>query len=148
MLQGAGIILGGQHFKKLYEKCMDGVGKKYGLTRAEIDLLLYLRHSSDRTASAAADYLMQARSNVSKNVEELTRRGLIQGTRNEKDRRCVRLQLLPVAEPLLDDAETALNRFYDRLMTGFSPEEKCQLQDMLKRLDVNIRAEMTRREDD
>ena len=68
-------LVTGKSLKKAYGKYMEGIGEQYGLSRMEIDVLLFLYNNPGHdTASDLVELRSIAKSYVSMAVESLTRK--------------------------------------------------------------------------
>ena len=88
-----------QQFQKTYERLLGCTAESCGVSRIELDILLFLRNNPGcDTAHDIVRIRRIAKSHVSKAVELLCRRGYLSAETDKTDRRIVRLRLLPAAE--------------------------------------------------
>ena len=75
-------------FTKLYDDILQPVGEKYHLTRAELDILLFLANNPqyDRAADII-EVRKVAKSHVSASVKELLAKGYLKGTYDDGNQR-------------------------------------------------------------
>lgn len=126
--------------KDLYGRFMAPVCKKHGLTRTELDVLLFLANNPAwDTASQIAARQHITKSHVSISVRGLQERGLLSGRHLDSDRRTVHLKLEAAAEPAAADGKAAQSRFFEAMLEGFSPEDWTRLQAYIGRINDNLR---------
>ena len=88
------LLTGRLAIKRLYDHEMAPLMARFTLTRMELDVLLFLSNNPGLdTAAEIVQLRMLTKSHVSKAVDHLTERGLIQQARDEKNRRRVHLTL-------------------------------------------------------
>ncbi len=133
-------LLTGSQFKRLYEKKIKTMATRCGLTPAEINVLLFLANNPGcNTAKDISEMRMLPKSCVSKAVDSLTRQGLLTGRADEKDRRILRLFILPAAEGIVKSARTAQEEFFLDIFRDFSQEERRTLDVLTKKLIYNMK---------
>ena len=105
-----------QRLRHRYEAGLRPAAQEYGLTRNEIDVLLFLANNPGLdTASDIVSLRGLSKSHVCKSVDDLTRRGYLAGRVDDRDRRRVHLRLLPDAAPAVRAAQAAQRRFFQNL---------------------------------
>ncbi|WP_027818251.1 MarR family winged helix-turn-helix transcriptional regulator [Paraburkholderia bannensis] len=87
-------------------------------------------------AELAREYGIDA-SAVTRLVDRLEKRGLLQRVRSSEDRRAVRLALTPEGEVIAARMPAIFTSVTDELSKGFTPEEVGFLKSMLRRILVN-----------
>jgi DNA-binding MarR family transcriptional regulator len=87
-------------------------------------------------AELAREYGIDA-SAVTRLVDRLEKRGLLQRVRSSEDRRAVRLALTPEGLAIAVRMPAIFTSITDKLMTGLSPEEAGFLKSMLRRVLAN-----------
>lgn len=130
-------------------KCQDALIKelcdKFLLTKIEGTIITFLyNHPGRDTAGDIVELRMLSKGNVSKAVEALIQKELIQREQDEKDRRKIHLSLLPAAEPMILALEEKQREFSDAIFSGFSKEEKQLFHEMNSRIAENILGIMKR----
>lgn len=125
--------------KRGYTAALQPVERAYGLTRNEIDVLLFLANNpAYSTARDVVELRGLSKSHVCKSVDRLIRLGFLSGQTDRNDRRLIRLTLLPRAEHAVQAAQTAQQTFFDRLYCGVSPEELAVLGGVLEKFMSNL----------
>lgn len=111
--------------KKAYDSLWDDISEKYGLTRAEIDVIGFLANNPKLdTASNVVEYRMIAKSHVSKAVEQLVERGFLMSSKDTKDRRQIHLMLTEEAKAAVEDIIRRQMKFAEQITNGISEEER------------------------
>ncbi|PXW27159.1 MarR family winged helix-turn-helix transcriptional regulator [Paraburkholderia caballeronis] len=87
-------------------------------------------------AELAREYGIDA-SAVTRLVDRLEKRGLLQRVRSSEDRRAVRLALTPEGEAIAARMPPIFTGVIDSLTNGFTPEEIGFLKSMLRRILAN-----------
>ena len=140
MADPSSLLLLGQRIKHCYGALCRDVELAYGLTRNEIDVLLFLANNPGcDTARDIVELRGLSKSHVCKSVDALTRRGWLAGAQDARDRRCVRLRLLPPAAPAVEAARRAQRALVERLYAGVTQEERQVLARVLARMTENVR---------
>ena len=126
-------------FKRAYDGALKPVAEAHGLTRNEVDVLLFLANNPEcDTARDVVELRGMSKSHVCQSVDVLTRRGWLSGTQDKRDRRRVHLGLLEGAASAVADARAAQQGFFDRLYRGVSPEERETLGRILVKMISNF----------
>lgn len=126
--------------KKRYDQILDPVALDFGLTRMELDLLLFLHNNPAHNTAAEAVRLRQwTKSHVSAAVHALQKKGLLAAGHPPGNRKVLRLTPLPAAQELLARGAAAQEAFRRALFQGFTPEEARLLEGMLQKIARNLR---------
>lgn len=126
---------------KLYNGLFVPVLEQYGLTQLEMDILLFLaNHPPFDTARDIVEKRHLAKSHVSAGVESLVRRGLLERSRTEDNRKTIHLRLTEKAAPVIADGRSVQARYGQLLLDGFSSQEREQLFRFLARVGENVDA--------
>lgn len=127
-----------QAVTRLYERCMTEAQTSTGLSRGELDVLLFLaNHPAFDTATDVVRVRGLSKSHVSASVDKLARRGLLARRVEAGNRRVVRLSLLPAAEEAVACGRAAQEDFNHRLFRNVSPAEQTNFARILKQLCEN-----------
>jgi len=110
--------------KKKYAAAMEPVCRQWGLTRNEVDVLLFLYNNPayDRAADIVTRRGM-TKSHVSLSVASLAQKGLLERRYTPEDRRTVHLKLLENGAKIAAEAQQEQEQFFRQLYRGVSPEE-------------------------
>ena len=130
---------------KFYEQCLEVVRQRYQLSRLETIIISFLHNNpSHDTVGEIADTRMLSRGNVSRGADSLIRRGLLERSPDQLDRRWVHLRLRPEAAPIVADIETACVTFWQGAFEGFSPEDMQMFHQLNARLAHNVGSKLER----
>ena len=111
--------------------------KVLGIGLMEWRVVCNLGVEPGRSAARIAEVSGVDKSVVSRAVAELERQGLITAEAGPQGRQTA-LSLTPAGQALHDRGVLRADERELRLLTGFSPEEREQLADFLKRLTANL----------
>lgn len=128
---------------RLYYQRLDPVCQGYGLSRAEMDVLLFLANNPGYdTATDIVERRRLSKSNVSAAVAGLERQGYLQRHYAPGNRRTVHLELLSKADPVILAGQQVQADYFSTLFGGFSPEECTAMEAMLMRIFINAQQGM------
>jgi len=114
-----------QTLRLLLERYNGAVYNKYGLTQYEASILLYLHNNPSRnTATDIVEFRHLPKANVSKAVESLIQKNLLNRSHDSKDRRRIHLNLKPGSDRIIPELSSAMDRFISELFSDFSAEER------------------------
>jgi DNA-binding MarR family transcriptional regulator len=106
----------------------------WGISAAQASILIYIAHGrGNRAADIARDYDYDTGS-MTRMVERLARKGLLQRVRDAGDRRVVRLRLTPEGARLAHRLPSAAVKVLNRHLRGFSAAELAALKGYLGRM--------------
>ena len=127
-------------FKKLYDQALDPVAQRCGLTRMELDLLLFLHNNPARNTAAEAVRLRRwTKSHGSAAVHALEEKGLLAASHPPGNRKTLRLTPLPAAEAIISQGIAAQHWFVEAETHGIAPEELAQMEQVIQKIARNIR---------
>ena len=127
--------------KRLYDHEMAPIMERYGLTRMELDVLLFLGNNPGfDTAAQIVQAQMMTKSHVSKAVDHLTEQALITQTRDETNRRRIHLRLTDAAAPIFEEGQQAQSRITAKMMAGVTPEENEIMCKVINQINQNVSA--------
>ncbi len=119
------------NLNKLYEMLREELLKKFGISSIEGEILVYLAfresfgYSTGDTAKDISENRFISKSNVSKGVYSLTKKGFIIGEQDAGDRRVIHLKLSPTADRNLIISEVSkMNETFNRLISRDIPREE------------------------
>lgn len=112
--------------------------QKYGLTQIEFNVIMILYNNPDiDTASQIVFGKRIVKSHVSAAIHGLTEKGYLQGFYKQGNRKSLHLKILPAANDLLQEGDRAQHQFVDRLLQGFTEEEKKHCYNTFMRICQN-----------
>lgn len=125
--------------KRRYAREMAPVLEKWQLNSMEADVLLFLGNNPGYdTASDMVQLRQLTKSHVSKAVEHLTARGFLTQARDEKNRRKIHLTPTQAAEPVLAQAQSALDHIAAIINDGVSQEDSEAIIRVTNRVIENV----------
>ena len=128
--------------KSLYTQYIEPVCSRHGLTRTELDILLFLANNPKfDTASDIVEMRHLAKSHVSTSVKALEKRNFLRKIYAPANRKTAHLSLCAAALPAVRDGQTAQQDFFAAIFDGFSSEDHELLSKLLKRISQNVRAQ-------
>ncbi|MBE5882921.1 MAG: MarR family transcriptional regulator [Lachnospiraceae bacterium] len=129
-------------YKKLYERRCQGLMKKYDLRIADIDVLHHVAHSGKKNmARDIADEGM-SKANVSKAVEHLHQKGLVELCADKEDRRCVHIEPTEEAREIILAVEDIRRDMGNSLSEGISKEDREAVVRVMHQLCNNMAKEL------
>ena len=127
--------------KRAYGQAMEPVCLRHGITRMELDVLLFLANNPGHdTAAELVSLRGLTKSHVSAAVAGLAMRGLLARSHRDGNRKTVHLTPLPAASPIIADGQAAQQQLAQALIAGFSSEELNMLNGAAERIIENMRA--------
>ena len=109
---------------KLYEKMLKRVCTEHHLTVIEADVISFLQNNPEKdTAADIVELRMLSKGAVSKAVESLIQKSLLDRRLDQQDRRRIHLILRPEAGPVTGSIESVQDEFWDMVLEGFTEEE-------------------------
>lgn len=127
-------------FKKRYDQALDPVAQDCGLTRMELDLLLFLHNNPEHNTAAEAVRLRRwSKSHVSSAAHALEEKGLLASGHPPGNRKTLRLTPLPAAGDIIRRGRQAQNRFAAALNRGVTPEELRLMAQIAQKIARNLR---------
>mgnify|MGYP001440742113 FL=1 len=129
------LLIMGQQFKKLYEKCYGHIMQTYGLKKIDMDVLYFLSHSGKQdTAKDIANLIYVSKAHVSKAIENLHQKALIDLIADPSDRRYVHISISGSGQQIVDEIKQIRAKTEKILFDGISPEDR----ELLLRLSYQI----------
>lgn len=133
--------LGIRSIVRLYEKMMKEVCNSYQLSMVEVDIIAFLKnHPEKDTAADIVELRMLSKAAVSKGVDYLIQKGLLEREPDQKDRRKVHLKLKQKAEPVMKDIQRVQEKFADLLFEGFGESDYSTYFELRKRILSNVKS--------
>ena len=131
---------------RLYDDMLKDVSKQFQLTIVEVEIISFLHFNAEKdTAADIVELKILSKGCVSKAVESLIQKSLLQRSQDSKDRRRIHLQLLPAASPIVQEIERVQEAFWEVIFNGFSEQELFLYSDFNNRILQNTHREVERR---
>lgn len=132
---------------RLYDKMLKRVCTEHDLTLVEADIISFLQNNPEKdTAADIVELRMLSKGAVSKGVEALIQRSLLERIPDTKDRRRIHLKLRPQAGPVTESIEEVREEFLETILEGFTKEELEIYSRFFRRLFKNTRTAMEGRD--
>ena len=113
--------------------------KTHNLTMSQSYVLTYLaKRGGLATQKEIEDFLQVSHPTVVGIVNRLEDKELVNSWMDERDRRNKNVRITEKARRLVDDMTRTIKLQESRMLASFSPEEKKQLADMLRRIYHNL----------
>ena len=129
--------------RRAYSRAMDGVCARHGVTKMELAVLLFLANNPGHdTASELASLRGLTKSHISSSVKSLTERGLLAGAHRDGNRKTVHLTLLPAAEEVIADGQSAQQALYAATTAGLTEPQRELLHQTLMQIAENLRSSL------
>lgn len=133
-------LVTGKSLRKAYGKYMDGIGEQYGLSRMEIDVLLFLYNNPGHdTASDLVELRSIAKSYVSMAVESLTRKHYLEQLPDGSDRRIVHLKLRREAMDAVQAGKERQDLFLQHIFSDVSDKDRQAMERVFSTLSWNLK---------
>lgn len=134
------IIVRTSLFRRYYENSFQDLLEKFGLTRLEAVILIFLHNNPDfNTARDIVELRGLSKSNVSTALEALRLRQYLTVRPDPDSRRVRRIFLREEKRDVVEALARRQQETLGRLTDGFSPEELAEMQRYLDRMEENIK---------
>ncbi len=118
------LFIGLRNLFRLYDKMLKRVCTEHELTLAEAEIISFLRNNPEKnTAADIVELRMISKGAVSKGVEALIQKSLLERIPDTEDRRRIHLKLRPEAEPVTESIDEVREEFLETILEGFTKEE-------------------------
>ena len=132
-------FLRSRSMEKLYGGLFAPLLERHGLTQLEMDILLFLANNpACDTARDIVEKRRLAKSHVSVGVEALTERGLLERLQQGGNRKTIHLRLTAAAAPIVEEGRAVQRGYGERLLAGFTEEDRRQLEHLMDRVAENV----------
>lgn len=133
----------GMNMRKLLEKKSEVLVQKYGVRNVELEILLFLYHSScGDTAKDIVEQKNLSKAHISKSVDNLRAKGFVVLIEDDNDRRKGHIELTQKAEEAAKEMLEVHNDCKRIIMRYVTEEEKTVMdrvmQKMLRSLDEEL----------
>ena len=118
---------------RLYDKMLKKVCTEHDLTIVEADVISFLQNNPEKDISKGA---------VSKAVESLIQKSLLERIPDTEDRRKIHLKLKPQVGPVTESIDEVRAEFVNTVLEGFTKEELEVYAGFRDRLFDNIKKAM------
>lgn len=124
MKRSTELFIGLRSLFRLYDKLLKKVCTEHNLTVIEADIISFLQNNPGKdTAADIVELRMLSKGAVSKGVDSLIQKSLLERIPDTQDRRKIHLKLKPQAGPVTDTIDEVRDEFLNMVLEGFSQEE-------------------------
>ncbi|MBO5461411.1 MAG: winged helix-turn-helix transcriptional regulator [Ruminococcus sp.] len=132
-------ILQGGHFKRLHEERIIELRQKYGMKKAELEILYFLSHCGEHnTSSDIHNQLMMNKGHISQAVNSLYEKGLIIAVPDKDDRRYVHYAISDSAKDIINEITLNRKKMNQQILEGISEEELKVFKQVAAKIAGNI----------
>lgn len=127
-------------FKRLYDRTLEPVCMQYGITRMELDILLFLANNPQ--FDTAADIISRRRltkSHVSSSLKLLEEKHFLEKVCYEGNRKTLHLCLLPSSSEIIAQGQEAQKKVAGIIFQSFTPQEIQMIADSFSKMAENMR---------
>ena len=118
------LFIGLRSLFRLYDKLLKKVCTEHNLTVIEADIISFLQNNPGKdTAADIVELRMLSKGAVSKGVDSLIQKSLLERIPDTEDRRKIHLRLMPQAGPVTETVNEVRDEFLDMVLNGFTKEE-------------------------
>ena len=130
---------------RLYDKMLKRVCTEHDLTVIEADVISFLQNNPGKdTAADIVELRMLSKGAVSKAVESLIQKSLLERIPDTEDRRRIHLKLKQEAAPVTESIDEVREEFSDTVLDGFTKEELEAHTRFFQRLSDNTKRAIER----
>jgi DNA-binding MarR family transcriptional regulator len=121
-------------------RALDAELARFGdVSSAQWIIMTILAHQDDVTAASLAKRLNHDPGSMTRLLDRMQEKGLLQRARLGDDRRCIRIELTDAGRALLPSLKAAAINVVNRSLTGFSAAEHQLANSLLQRMIDNLR---------
>lgn len=147
MTRSTELWMGLRSLLRLYDKMLKKVCMEHDLTVIEADVISFLQNNPGKdTAADIVDLRLLSKGAVSKAVESLLQKSLLERIPDTEDRRRIHLKLKPEAGPVTESIDEVREEFLNTVLDGFTKEELEAHAQFFQRLFANTKKAMERRD--
>ena len=129
--------------KTLYADCVAEICVKHGVTRMELDILLFLANNPlYDTATDIVEIRYLSKSQVSSSIKLLEERGFLRREYSQDNRKTAHLKICETAAPVIGDGRRAQEKFLAVMLQGFAEDEIENMRQCFDRMQNNINSHL------
>lgn len=141
------LLMGFRSLLRLYDKMLKKVCREHALSVIEADVVSFLQNNPGKdTAVDIVELRMLSKGAVSKAVESLIQKSLLERIPDREDRRRIHLKLKPEAADLTESIEDVRREFVDTVLEGFTKEELDTHRQFFDRIFENAQRAVERKD--
>ncbi len=147
MTRSTELWMGLRSLLRLYDKMLKKVCMEHDLTVIEADVISFLQNNPGKdTAADIVELRLLSKGAVSKAVESLLQKSLLERIPDTEDRRRIHLKLKPEAGPVTESIDEVREEFLNTVLDGFTKEELEAHAQFFERFFANTKKAMERRD--
>lgn len=124
MKRSTELFIGLRSLFRLYDKLLKKVCTEHNLTVIEADIISFLQNNPGKdTAADIVELRMLSKGAVSKGVDSLIQKSLLERVPDTEDRRKIHLRLMPQAGPVTETVDEVRDEFLETVLDGSTKEE-------------------------
>ncbi|HJB94968.1 MAG TPA: MarR family transcriptional regulator [Candidatus Mediterraneibacter intestinigallinarum] len=124
MKRSTELFIGLRSLFRLYDKLLKKVCTEHNLTVIEADIISFLQNNPGKdTAADIVELRMLSKGAVSKGVDSLIQKSLLERVPDTEDRRKIHLRLMPQAGSVTETVDEVRDEFLETVLDGFTKEE-------------------------
>lgn len=140
MSRSTELFIGMRNLFRLYDKLLKKVCMEHDLTVIEADIISFLENNPGKdTAADIVELRGLSKGAVSKAVECLIQKTLLERVPDLEDRRKIHLKIMPEAGPVTESINEVKEEFVGTILEGFTKEELEMQSQFLDRLFENTK---------
>lgn len=121
--------------RRFYANELQNKLEKENLTPNEISILILLSNNPSVTTSSQLVYFLQvSKGLVSRSIDGLVKKGLIQCVQDDKDRRVQRIVLTPASKTITIKITNEVRKINNRILKDISEEEIIQMESTISKI--------------
>ncbi|MCM1083892.1 MAG: MarR family winged helix-turn-helix transcriptional regulator [Clostridium sp.] len=126
-------------FRKLNERKLETVMKKYDLRKIDMDIIIYLATYKDmRTAKDIASMEIFTKGHISQSIKRLKERGYITVSQDENDLRMQNLEISESTNAIIKEVCTIKEALEKSVFDGVTEEEMETMKTVFRKICSNI----------
>ncbi len=132
--------------KTLYANCVGEICVKHGITRMELDILLFLANNPlYDTATDIVEIRYLSKSQVSSSIKLLEEHGYIRREYSQDNKKTAHLKICAPAASVIEDGRRAQENFLAVILQGFTENEIENMKQYFARMWNNINSHLKER---
>lgn len=125
--------------KTLYSRCIGSVCSKHGITRIELDILLFLANNpAYDTATDIVEIRYLSKSQVSAAIKHMETCGYLSRSYTQDNRKTAHLHICDAALQIVADGQKSQVNFFEIMMQGIPQAELDSMKRCMDRIFENI----------
>ena len=137
---GAKYIISFRKAKKLYKNYIERDLSIYDLSENEIEIIMCLnRNPMKNTAKDLVEYLGLSKGMISRTIDQLVAKEILEFEKDKKDKRIYRLKISDKSNKLIKDLEVSSERFFSGLIKNVDDDRLETFTSVLEDMIINMK---------